>query len=85
MTSISYEAVRANYPRKKDISGADLYASIGRPEYAGNPYMENTCAVRVSLALLGAGVKITPGHMELKQASSRESSSSRGRNACQIS
>ena len=26
MTSISYEAVRANYPRKKDISGADLYA-----------------------------------------------------------
>ena len=66
MTAISYEVVWANYPRKKDISGDALYVSIGRPEYAGNPYMENTCAVRVSLALVAAGVKITPGHMEVK-------------------
>lgn len=66
MTSISYDAVRANYLSKKTISGNDLYLSIGRPEYANNAYMENTCAVRVSLALVGAGVKITPGHLEIK-------------------
>lgn len=71
MTKPIYAVLVASYPRKPahGASGLDtaaLYESIGHPEYAHNMYMENTCAVRVSLALLGAGVEITPGHMTVK-------------------
>ena len=66
MNRVSYDALQANYPRKPEISGDALYESIGHPEYAHNAYMENTCAVRVSMALVGAGVRIAPGHMNIK-------------------
>jgi hypothetical protein len=36
---------------------AALYRSIGHPEYADNMYMQNTCAVRISLALLNTETK----------------------------
>jgi hypothetical protein len=66
-----YAVLAANYPRKphdgvRGMDTAALYESIGHPEYAQNMYMANTCAVRVSLALVAAGVPITPGHMTVK-------------------
>jgi hypothetical protein len=70
MGNPTYAALAASYPRKPKggapgMDAAALYTSIGHPEYADNPYMQNTCAVRVSIALLGAGIQPTPGHMSV--------------------
>jgi hypothetical protein len=67
-----YAVLAASYPRKPrapNDGGQDAaasYRSMGHPEYAENMYMQNTCAVRVSLALLGAGIQPLPGHMTIK-------------------
>jgi hypothetical protein len=72
MSSPIYAALAASYPRKRKYTGdggmdaAALYNSIGHPEYADNMYMQNTCAVRVSIALLGAGIQPAPGHMTIQ-------------------
>jgi hypothetical protein len=69
MSKPIYAALAAHYPKKPKyandggIDGPTLYRSIGHPEYATEPLMQNTCAVRVSLALLGAGIQPAPGHM----------------------
>jgi hypothetical protein len=68
-----YALLAAGYPKKPKYEGdkrgvdtAALYASIGRPEYANSFDMRNTCAVRVSMALLAAGIQPSPGHMTVK-------------------
>jgi hypothetical protein len=72
MTRPLYASLSANYPKKPKQAGdggmdaAALYQSIGHPEYADNMYMQNTCAVRVSMALLGAGIQPAPGHMTVQ-------------------
>jgi hypothetical protein len=66
MTTPIYAVLAANYPKKSGMDAAALYSSIGHPEYAENMYMQNTCAVRVSIALLGAGIQPFPGHMTIK-------------------
>jgi Type VI secretion system (T6SS), amidase effector protein 4 len=66
MRAIPYAVLAANFPRKKDVSGSALYESIGYPEYAHHAMWENTCAIRMSLALLGAGIAISPGRISIK-------------------
>ncbi|MGJ7914813.1 T6SS effector amidase Tae4 family protein [Massilia sp. LXY-6] len=67
-----YAVLAAHYPKKPrtpsdgGMDAAALYRSIGHSEYVENMYMQNTCAVRVSLALLGAGIQPFPGHMTVK-------------------
>jgi hypothetical protein len=63
MAKITYAALRRHYPTHEQFDGAALYASIGHPDKGRNPSWQNTCAIRVSLALLGAGVAITPGFL----------------------
>jgi hypothetical protein len=72
MTRPIYAVLAAAYPKKPKHAGdggmdaAALYRSIGHAEYADNMYMQNTCAVRVSLALLAAGIEPAPGHMTVQ-------------------
>lgn len=68
-----YVVLAAGYPRKPRYDGdpggidaAALYTGIGHPEYAHAFEMSNTCAVRVSLALLAAGIQPLPGHMTVQ-------------------
>lgn len=63
MPSISYAFLRKNYPTHDKVSGAALYASIGHPDKGKNLSWQNTCAIRVSLALLGAGELVGPGYL----------------------
>lgn len=63
--SIAYPTLKAVYPSSnprsdKYVSQGDLFREIGWDDYIGNPNYENTCAIRVSLALVRAGVKISP-------------------------
>lgn len=58
-----YAALRAGFPQKNQVPMPALYASIGHPEYATDGRMINTCAVRLSVALVGCGVPIRPGNI----------------------
>jgi hypothetical protein len=58
-----YAVLRAAFPLKSKVSTAQLYESIGHPEYGPDTRMQNTCAVRLSVALAGAGIAIHPGNI----------------------
>jgi hypothetical protein len=53
----------AAFPRKDKVSRDALYLSIGHPEYISDARMVNTCGVRMSVALVAAGVPIQPGNL----------------------
>lgn len=65
MLKISFSTLQSKYPRRVTVPTNELYASIGLPHLAKDMNWDNTCAVRVSLALIGAGVQV-PGHMTIK-------------------
>lgn len=63
---IPYATLKANYSSSDPasdnyVSQADLFAQIGWDEFVGNPNYHNTCAIRVSLALVGAGYPLSAG------------------------
>jgi hypothetical protein len=63
--NVTFDALYRNYPssdpsRSNYVSQKDLFTQIGWEEYLGNPLYANTCALRVSLAFLGAGHSISP-------------------------
>jgi len=60
-----YAELKAHYPDRFHVDATQLYAQIGHPEYIDVPEMQNTCAVRVSLALIATGFHIAPGHMTI--------------------
>jgi hypothetical protein len=62
---VPYEAVRRHFPDNVNISREELYQWIGYPENINDPGFYNTCAIRVSLALLGAGFP-SPGTYPVK-------------------
>ena len=62
---VPYEAVRRYFPDNVSISREELYQWIGYPENINDPNFYNTCAIRVSLALLGAGFP-SPGTYRVK-------------------
>lgn len=52
---VPYASLRMHFPDTDSVSREELYQWIGYPENASNPNFYNTCAIRMSLALLGAG------------------------------
>lgn len=62
----SFALLHRYYRDRFSVTIDELYQEIGYPEYASSPYWHNTCAVRVSLALVAAGVAIHPGHLTIK-------------------
>lgn len=52
---VSYASLRTHFPDTDSVTREELYNWIGYPKHAGNPNFYNTCAIRMSLALLGAG------------------------------
>jgi hypothetical protein len=64
--SLPYATLRANYSSSDRrspayLSQADLFREIGWDTFIGNPNYENTCAIRVSLALVKSGHEVRPG------------------------
>jgi hypothetical protein len=62
----SLHAVDAGYPRKPKYDRAELFRSIGWEDLINNGNYENTCAIRVSIALISAHMRI-PGRMSIKK------------------
>ena len=52
---VPYAKLRMHFPDKFNVPPEELYQWIGYPEHVNNPNFENTCAIRMSLCLLGAG------------------------------
>ncbi|WP_288379974.1 T6SS effector amidase Tae4 family protein [uncultured Massilia sp.] len=66
MPNVPFRALYANYPSTATVKPEQLYASIGHPEKLAIPGWENTCAVRMSVALVKSGVLIGPGTLTSK-------------------
>lgn len=62
-----YSLLRSHYPAPKEVPPKQMWESIGHPEKAADPHWKNTCAIRLSLALLDAGMMIEPGFLKLKK------------------
>lgn len=62
----SYALLQLHYPSSQKVKANELFQMIGHPEKAHDPLWQNTCAIRVSLALLGAGVSIPAGFLYVK-------------------
>lgn len=52
---VPYASVRMHFPDTDSVTRDELYQWIGHPESITDPNFYNTCAIRMSLALLGAG------------------------------
>ncbi|MDR1890406.1 MAG: type VI secretion system amidase effector protein Tae4 [Zoogloeaceae bacterium] len=59
-----YATVRANFSSTRELSTEDLYKEIGWDDVIGKPQWSNTCAVRMSLALVKSGLNIR-GNMKI--------------------
>jgi hypothetical protein len=62
---VPYATLRMHFPDTDSITRDELYHWIGCPENIHNPNFYNTCAIRLSLALLGAGYP-NPGTWPIK-------------------
>jgi hypothetical protein len=65
MTRPPFALLSAAFPRKATVNTEALYLSIGHPEYVNDGRMFNTCGVRLSVALVAAGVPIRPGNITI--------------------
>lgn len=61
----SFYAVSQAYPRKPEYQKAQLFHMIGWDDLINNGNYDNTCAIRVNIALASAGMLI-PGRMRIK-------------------
>lgn len=62
----SFAVLKANHMGRQKFA-AQVYEAIGhKPELAMDPTWENTCAIRMSVALIGAGINVTPGRLRIK-------------------
>lgn len=62
---VPYANLRMHFPDTDSVGRDELYHWIGYPENITDPNFYNTCAIRTSLALLGAGYP-TPGRWPIK-------------------
>lgn len=65
MPNIPYAVLKQHFPAKATVKKPELYSSIGHPEKIPDANWDNTCAVRLSIALVGAGVAIAPGFLTI--------------------
>lgn len=61
----SYSIVRRNYYLPNRVDRQELFAEIGHPGLGKSPAWVNTCAIRLSLALVKSDV-VLPGHMVIQ-------------------
>lgn len=66
MWQLSYPALKSNFYSTKDVKAAELFRELGWDDLIGNPAYENTCAIRMSLALIKCGMYI-PGRLRIKK------------------
>jgi hypothetical protein len=62
---VPYATLRMHFPDTDSVSREELYQWIGYPENITDANFYNTCAIRMSLALLGAGYP-NPGQWLIK-------------------
>lgn len=62
---VPYAKLRMHFPDTDSVGREELYHWIGYPENITDPNFYNTCAIRMSLALLGAGSP-PPGRWPIK-------------------
>lgn len=58
------QAIR-HFPDSRSVPPEELFQWLGYPEYAKKPEWQNTCAIRLSLALLGTGMQV-PGFLHVR-------------------
>ena len=61
-----FEALRRQFPARKEVGKAALYTLIGHPEKIPDANWDNTCAIRLSLALVRSGMKVEPGYLTIE-------------------
>lgn len=66
MWQISYAALRTNFSSNKTLKQPELFRELGWEDLIGNPAYDNTCAIRMSLALIKSG-KTIPGRLKIKK------------------
>lgn len=66
MLQISASILLKNYPRKREVDRETLFRQLGWDDLIKNPAYENTCAIRVSLALIRSSVTIPGGRIPIK-------------------
>jgi hypothetical protein len=66
MRAVPFAVLMKAYPRKRDIDHDTLFRLLGWDDLIPNPAYANTCAIRVSLALLRSGIHIPDGRIAVK-------------------
>lgn len=62
----SYANLRAQFPTRTAVGQRRLYELIGHPDKGIDARWQNTCAVRLSLALVRSGMTIQPGFLAIQ-------------------
>lgn len=62
----AFATLSSNYSSNRSVSQEDLYKEIGWYDLIGDPVYANTCAIRISLALIKSGVNIR-GRIAIKK------------------
>jgi hypothetical protein len=66
MRTIPAAVMLKAYPRRRDVSHDELFHLLGWDDLIKNPAYENTCAIRVSLALIRCGIHIPEGRIPIR-------------------
>jgi hypothetical protein len=66
MRAIPFAVLMKAYPRKRDLDHDALFRLLGWDDLIANPAYANTCAVRVSLALIRSGVHVPDGRLTIR-------------------
>lgn len=62
----AFSLLRAHH-MGRTVTAAQVYEAIGHPSsMASDPVWQNTCAIRMSVALIGAGMAIRPGRLKIR-------------------
>jgi hypothetical protein len=63
--TIAFATLKMHFPDRRNVAMEELYQWIGYPENIADPNFQNTCAIRLSLGLLGVGLP-SPGTWPIK-------------------
>jgi hypothetical protein len=66
VTPPPYALLRAYYPDPFNVPAEELWRWIGYPDKIFDPAWHNTCAVRMSIALIGAGIRLPHGFLQIE-------------------
>lgn len=63
---VTFQKLQENYPKTTELTHDQLFDEIGWEDLKSNPTYANTCAIRMSLCLIRAGITL-PGRMKIKK------------------